>query len=445
MRTCVLILADLLAITLVSSGMLSGQVPPSSSWEYLGPEGGYLTAMAQNSSTGDLYAVSYGYPARVFRSTNNGDQWQNISQVNDYIYHIALDAQSPQNIVAVGSSLGSGTNLWIYKSTDAGQTWGQRHFAGQASTYYYPQHLEVDPVDSRKLTLAGYSYYYQGGAGVISPFECRTTDGGETWTVARYPNVTLDEFYVLCSATDPVDNRIRYIGGYVYASGYSTGKLYRTSDSGLNWTDITGTSLQGFVYDLHIDRTNPNKVFAVTSAGVYASTDKGSTWLTTPRYAYGNRICCDPKSSSVLFVYGSGTTVYRSSDGGTNWESLKGTLSGGSCTSLLLNSSISGTLYASTHSGFYRSVNGGQTWTAANKGLMSAQVPVLKCAPSAPKSMYISFMYSGFYKTSNTLSKPSAAGIDWQKMPEYSYCEGIMHMEVDPTNPDIIYIQEGAG
>jgi len=43
------------------------------------------------------------------------------------------------------------------------------------------------------------------------------------------------------------------------------------------------------------------------------------------------------------------------------------------------------------------------------------------------------------------LAKPSAGGIDWQKMPEYSYCEGILHMEVHPTNPDILYIQEGAG
>jgi photosystem II stability/assembly factor-like uncharacterized protein len=366
--------------------------------------------------------------------------------VNDNIDHIALDALSPQNIVAVGSYLGKGTNLRIYKSTDAGQTWSQRQFAGQANTSYYPQHLETDPVNSRKLTLAGYSYNSQGGTTTISFFECRTTDGGETWTVATYPNMTPGLFYVQCSATDPADSRIRFAGGYVNVSGLSSGKLFRTLDDGVNWTDITGTVLQGFVYDLHVDRTNSNKIFAATGAGVYVSTDKGSTWLATPIYAYGNMICCDPRSSSVLFVYGRGTTVYRSSDGGTSWESLKGTLSGGACTALVPSSLVSGTIYASTQSGFFRSVNAGQAWTVANKGLMgSAQVPVLKCVPSAPTSMYMSFMYSGFYKTTNTLAKPTSAGIDWQKMPEYSYCEGIMHMEVHPTNRDIIYIQEGAG
>jgi len=423
----------------------SAQLLPGSQWESLGPEGGYLTALAQNDATGNLYAVSNGSPARFFRSTNNGDQWQCISQISDYISLFALDAQSPQNIVAVGSDLGAGSNLKVYKSTDAGQSWGQRQFAGQTGTSYFPQHLETDPFDSKKLNLAGYCYSLQGGRAVFAAFECLSTNGGDAWTVSTYANVTSGYFYGLCSATDPADSRTKYLGGYTFVSGSSTGKLYKSTDSGLTWTDISGTSLRGYVYDLHIDRTNPSKLVAVTGAGVYASTDKGTTWPATPRSVYGNRICCDPRSNAVLFVYGSGTTVYRSSDGGTNWELLKGVLSGGSCTSFFPSSSVSGTVYASTRSGCFRSVNGGQTWTAANNGLMCAEVPVLKCVPADPKSMFISFMYSGLYKTSNALAKPSAGGIDWQKMPEYSYCEGILHMELHPTNPDILYIQEGAG
>ena len=36
-------------------------------------------------------------------------------------------------------------------------------------------------------------------------------------------------------------------------------------------------------------------------------------------------------------------------------------------------------------------------------------------------------------------------GVVWDKMPEYSYCEGILHMEVSRTDPNVMYIQEGAG
>ena len=173
--------------------------------------------------------------------------------------------------------------------------------------------------------------------------------------------------------------------------------------------------------------------------------DKGSTWQRGNGIAWGSQICCDPKNASVLYVYGNGITVFKSIDGGANWASLTGQLGGGSCTSLQINTTAAGTLYAATRSGFYRSVNSGQTWTLANRGLSSVRVPALKCSPSDPKSLSISFMYSGFYRTSNAHAAPTAGGITWQKMPEYSYCGGIMRMEVSPINPDIIYIQEGAG
>jgi len=35
--------------------------------------------------------------------------------------------------------------------------------------------------------------------------------------------------------------------------------------------------------------------------------------------------------------------------------------------------------------------------------------------------------------------------VAWEKMPEYSYCEGIVQMQVSPTAGNVIYIQEGAG
>ncbi len=434
-----------LVMTLLLPGQLFGQIPPASSWEYLGPEGGYLTAMGQNPSNGDLYAVSYGYPARIFKSTSNGDLWEKISEINDNICFIAINPQSPQNVVASNSYLGYGTYLKVYKSSDGGRTWAQKQIVGQPNCYYYVQHLDIDQSDPKTLTFAGYIYGYAGGSTFINAFECKTTSGGDSWAIESYGNITSGEFYTYCMATDPVDAKTKYVGGYVYSAGYTTGKIFRTSDNGMSWTDITGATVQGFVYDLHVDRLIPGKVLAVTGAGVYRSTDKGSTWQRGNGAAWGNKICCDPKNASVLYVYGSGVTVYRSSDGGANWMSLTGQLGGGSCTAFQINTSAAGTMYATTRSGFYRSVNSGQTWTLSSRGLSSVRVPALKCAPSAPKSMNISFMYSGFYKTSDAHAIPAAGGITWQKMPEYSYCEGIMRMEVSPTNPDIIYIQEGAG
>lgn len=445
MRRICLFPIPVLVISFLLPGQLSGQIPPASSWEFLGPEGGYLTTMGQNASGGDLYAVSYGYPARIFRSTNDGDFWEKRSEINDNIYFLAVDAQSPKDIVACGSYLGYGTNLKVYKSTDGGLAWMQKQIVGQPNCSYYLQHIETDQTDSKRISLAGYCYGYEGGTASMEAFECKSTNGGDTWTIERYGNITPGGFYVYCMTTDPADAKTKYVGGYVYSNGYTTGKLFRTSDNGLSWTDVTGTILQGYTYDLYVDRTAPSRVLAATSAGVYRSTDKGSTWLRCNGFAYGTKICSDPKNSSVVYVYGGGVTVYKSNDGGVSWSSLTGQPAGGSCTTLIIHPTATGTMYAATQSGFYRSTNSGQSWTGSCRGLSSVRVPALKYSPVAPKSLYISFLYSGFYKTSNAHATATAGGITWQKMPEYSYCEGIMRMEVSPSNPDIIYIQEGSG
>lgn len=109
----------LLFLLLVPSLMMS-QNFTTSTWESLGPEGGYLTSLAQNPANGDLFTVTYEYPARMFKSTNNGDRWNVIGQIQDYIYYLAIDPLKPTTMYAVPSYLGYASTLGIYKSMDGG-------------------------------------------------------------------------------------------------------------------------------------------------------------------------------------------------------------------------------------------------------------------------------------------------------------------------------------
>ena len=436
-------------LLLLVPAVLCGQSPAASTWESIGPEGGYLTDIVRNPANWDLFAVSYGYPTRLYKSSNGGDTWTNVSQIDNNIQYLLLDPQSPQTMYAASSYLGYGTSLGFYKSTDGGLNWIWKSFPGEALTNYYIQEFYLDRSDPNKVSFVGYSYKSEGSTTTYRTYLARSTNKGESWTLRHFDNVTTEQFYAYCLETDPMDGNTIYVGGYSYLPpGYVYGRVFRTTDNGSSWTNITGTVVQGYVYDILTDMSTPGKVFAISYAGVYRSTDKGTSWTRCSGSAWGGRLLCDPSNPATMYAYSQGLYCFRSTDAGVTWTSLTSGLAGGSTNELVIHPTLSGTLFMATRAGFYRSTNSGQTWSASNRGLLAAEVPALRCLPTSPKTLYISFMYNGLYRTSNALGKAAPSGlmsVTWEKMPEYSYCEGIKQMQVSPTAGNVIYIQEGAG
>jgi len=447
MTDCKAIAGRIAFVLLLIPAVVNCQSLTASTWESMGPEGGYLTDIAQNPTNGDLFAVTYGYPTRLYKSTNNGDTWQKISEIQAYVYYLLIDPQQPATMYASDSWVYPDYGIW--KSANGGVTWVQKGFPGLQNNYYKVSGFTLDRVDPKKIYVSG--YVYTSGPTTTSNYRtyvAKSTDSGDSWSIREFSNVTSEEFYALCVEPDPSDANIMYVGGYSYVpDGYCYGRIFRTTDNGTSWTNITGTVVQGYVYDILADMSNPGRVFAATYAGLYRSTDKGSTWVRGNGNIYGGKLLCDPKNSSTVYAYNDGLTCFRSTDAGLTWTSLTTGLSGGNTNELIIHPLVSGMLFAATRAGFFRSTDGGQNWSSSNRGLIASYVPMLHCLPTSPKTLYISFMYNGLYRTSNALGKgvpSSALGLTWEKMPEYSYCEGIMHMEVSPTDPNVIYIQEGA-
>jgi photosystem II stability/assembly factor-like uncharacterized protein len=74
---------------------------------------------------------------------------------------------------------------------------------------------------------------------------------------------------------DPVNPQIAYVACNSANSG-----LYKTTNMGMTWTQLgTQISLPYLgCWDLAIDPANASHIFVATGAGVYASTDAGTTW-----------------------------------------------------------------------------------------------------------------------------------------------------------------------
>jgi photosystem II stability/assembly factor-like uncharacterized protein len=158
-----------------------------------------------------------------------------------------------------------------------------------------------------------------------------STDTGTNWTRVALPNVA-----GLASALAiPTTARI-----YV---GTETGRIYRLDLTGGTWSNPvpTGRPSTGFVSDLLVDPTNPNRIWVT-----YSSLDTG---------AVGGR-------------------VFRSDNAGANWQDVGSGLPGIAINAVEIDPLHPDTVYVAADVGVYRSTNAGVVWTSFNNGLPNALV-----------------------------------------------------------------------
>jgi hypothetical protein len=121
------------------------------------------------------------------------------------------------------------------------------------------------------------------------------------------------------------------------------------------WTSLGPDG--GLARGLVIDPGNSNTVYALTDAGLFKSTDRGSNWsITAPVPANSGRIVSviiDPRNTSVLYAanheaFGAapGDGVFKSTDGGASWRALKSGLSLGLSAPLAIDPQDPQTVYS---------------------------------------------------------------------------------------------------
>ena len=180
----------------------------------------------------------------------------------------------------------------------------------------------------------GEAYAYYRGRGVL-----RTADGGATWT-----HCAPESLRSLVVASD----------GTVYAGHYD-GDVFMSRDRCATWTS---TNLATDANDLAVDGTT---VWAATGAGVQRF--DGTGWQLVPAPLTGLRAI---DISAGLMLAGSDGGGIMSSTDGVTWTIQNVGLGNRKISDVAIGSSTQ--LYAAERNdvglgGFYRSVDGGATWT----------------------------------------------------------------------------------
>src|SRR6267143_1917279 len=284
-------------------------------------------------------------PPPVAPGLLSGLVWRNLGPFRGGRIAAVSGAIGQPGVFYMGLPSGGGINEGngVYKSTDAGKTW--QHL-GLDSTKQIPSML-VDPRDPNLVMIAaqGDVHKKSESRGVF-----RSTDGGRTWTKTLYvddstglqklawasdrPEIVLAtsvRHYVV-PVTGPARVPAAGAGGGG-GGGAQTGptqtKLFKSTDKGLTWHEISGGGLprlSGRTSVAVAMHTNAQRMFLIGNFGLYRSDDGGTTWrqmdaadrrIANGQGGYNCGVYVDPKNPDV--VYTINTSSYKSTDGGNTF------------------------------------------------------------------------------------------------------------------------------
>jgi photosystem II stability/assembly factor-like uncharacterized protein len=193
---------------------------------------------------------------------------------------------------------------------------------------------------------------------------------------------------VRCLAADPKNPLIIYLG-------IDRGDIFRSANGGVSWKRVrTGNPVwTDTVWDLAVTPGSPSQVWAATEQnGLLRSTDGGNTWSEVgaglPKTAPVEALLADAESPNTLFA-GTHKGIYRSMNGGDDFVSVNRskTLS---IARLAWGPKKPRTIYLATGNahGMAKSIDGGETWQPANRGFVRPKINALVVDPNEPSRLW---------------------------------------------------------
>ncbi|NRB82977.1 MAG: glycosyl hydrolase [Winogradskyella sp.] len=426
------------------------QEPDYDALEYrlLGPfRGGRSAAVTGVPNQPNLYYFGAA-GGGIWKTTNGGREWENISDgyFGGSIGSIAVSKSDP-NILYVGGgektvrgNVSSGYGIW--KSEDAGKTWIS---SGLKNSRHVPR-IAIHPTD--------HNIVYAGVMGnIYKPTQERgvykSTDGGKTWIKTLFAN---EHAGVVDLIIDPTNPRILYASTwrvrrtpYSLSSGGEGSALWKSTDSGETWTEIS--TKKGFpdgilgIIGVTVSPVNNQRVWAMVEnkdkGGLYRSEDGGETWSQVnserklrQRAWYYTRVYADTEDVDKVYVLN--VRYHKSTDGGKTFSTYNAPH--GDHHDLWIAPEDPHRMIIGDDGGAQVTFDGGETWSTYHNQPTS-QFYRVTTDNTFPYRIYVAQQDNSTIRIPHRTDSYSISEDDWESTAGGESA----HIAVDPEDNDIVY------
>ncbi len=372
---------------------------------------------------GLTYRQSAGPTSGIYRSTDGGDSWVELTAglpSGSGVGRIGLSvcASSPNVVYAIYADH-PGYFAGVYKTTNGGDSWTRTNDGALDALFssfgWYFGQIRVDPSNPDRVFALGVPFY-------------RSENGGTSWSEVG-PSNHVDHHALAFDPSDPS----RIFEG-------NDGGIYRSTNSGTSWTKLYHQPTNQF-YAIEIDYQNPSRLYGGTQDNGTLRTVTGDVddW---EEIFGGDGFTCivDPTDPNTIFAEYQWGNLYKSTDFANHWDwALDGVSESDRrnwSTPVVLDPSDPQTMYFGTYR-MYRSTNGADSWSAisgdltnGDQGANFGTITTIAVAPSDPDVIYVGTDDSNVWVTQN-------GGGNWTNVSGSLPDRWVTRVAVDPTDDSI--------
>ncbi|GAB5563472.1 MAG: hypothetical protein Wins2KO_05350 [Winogradskyella sp.] len=384
----------------------------------------------------------------IWKTTNGGRQWENISDgfFGGSIGSIAVSKSDP-NVIYVGGgektvrgNVSSGYGIW--KSEDAGKTWTA---SGLSKSRHVPR-IAIHPTNHNIVYagVLGNIYKSTQERGVY-----KSIDGGKTWKKVLFSN---EHAGVVDLIIDPTNPRILYASTwrvqrtpYSLSSGGEGSALWKSTDSGETWTEIS--KKDGFpdgilgIIGVTVSPVNNQRVWAIVEnkdkGGLYRSEDGGETWKQVnserklrQRAWYYTRVYADTEDVNTVYVLN--VRYHKSTNGGSSFSTYNAPH--GDHHDLWIAPENPKRMIIGDDGGAQVTYDGGETWSTYHNQPTS-QFYRVTTDNAFPYRIYVAQQDNSTIRIPHRTDGYSITEDDWESTAGGESA----HIAIDPDDNDIVY------
>lgn len=412
-----------------------------------------------------VYATTYNNNgnAKIYRSTDSGNTWSLISTLaNVTRINLAVSANWPDLVDALcayNNSEGSGlSGLWYSSNSGASFT---QYFTGTNSNNLlhcsnnasgaggqgnYDLAYTINPTNSSDIWLGGINTW-------------NSTDGGANWSLKTYGHPNAINGCGSNPGVSTVHADQHFLAFHPLVPGTmfvcNDGGLYKTTNSGASWTDLSNGLQISQIYRIGASQTVANNIICglqdngsreifnnnwyeqtggdgmeciidySNASTEYASYAKGVIYRTNDFWANQTTISANipggqptgawitpfvihPSNPNILFA--GYDKLYKSTNQGNSWVAISPVLDANLLYSIAVSPSNTNTIYAASQGFLYKTINGGLNWTSISLGISNAKISYITVDPTNSQKVFLTL--SG-YSSGNKVFMSPDGGVNW--------------------------------